>query len=60
MPDKKPIVEMVELLREARKELKLMRTEINHIKEYMRKEEVRKTINEEIDNSFEKVNNSWW
>ena len=51
---------MVELLREARKELKLMRTEINHIKEYMRKEEVRKTINEEIDNSFEKVNNSWW
>ena len=37
MPDKKPIVEMVELLREARKELKLMRTEINHIKEYMRK-----------------------
>jgi len=60
MPDKKPIVEMVELLREAKKELKLMRTEINHIKEYMRKEEVRKTINEEIDNSFEKVNNSWW
>ena len=60
MPDKKPIVEMVELLREARKELKLIRTEINHIKEYMRKEEVRKTINEEIDNSFEKVNNSWW
>ncbi len=60
MPDKKPIVEMVEHLREVRKELKLMRTEIHHIKEYIRREEVRKSITDDIDKTFEKVNNSWW
>ena len=59
----KPIEEIQSLLQETLTEMKAMKMELNHIKEYMRKEEVRKTIADDIDKSYEKVPHrakSWW
>ncbi len=59
MPDKKPILEMVVLLKELKKEIHSLKIEITHIKEYIRKETIRQQLRDEktdsIDKSFEKV-----
>ncbi len=64
MPDKKPIVEMVELLKELKKEVHSLKTEVTHIKEYIRRESIRQQLRDEktdqIDKSFEKVSTGWF
>lgn len=64
MPEKKPIVEMVDLLKELKKEIHGLKIEIHHIKEYIRKETIRQQLRDEktdsIDKSFEKVSTGWF
>lgn len=64
MPDKKPIVEMIDLLKDLKKEIHSLKIEIHHIKEYIRKETIRKQLRDEktdsIDKSFEKVSTGWF
>ncbi len=63
----KPIEEIHDTLKEMLEELKVLKHEINHIKEYVRKEEVRKSLqadmDRKIDKSYEHVSTSgygWW
>ena len=64
MPEKKPIVEMVDLLKELKKEIHNLKIEIHHVKEYIRKESIRQQLRDEktdsIDKSFEKVSTGWF
>jgi len=64
MPEKKPIIEMVDLLKELKKEIHSLKTEIHHIKEYIRRETIRQQLRDEktdsIDKSFEKVSTGWF
>tara|TARA_R110001599_G_scaffold131207_2_gene307081 strand:+ start:499 stop:690 length:192 start_codon:yes stop_codon:yes gene_type:complete len=61
----KPIEEIHDTLKEMLEELKVLKHEINHIKEYVRKEEVRKSLqadmDRKIDKSYEHVSYyGWW
>jgi len=64
MPEKKPIVEMMDLLKELKKEMHNLKIEIHHVKEYIRKESIRQQLRDEktdsIDKSFEKVSTGWF
>jgi LytS/YehU family sensor histidine kinase len=64
MPEKKPIVEMLDLLKELKKEIHNLKIEIHHVKEYIRKESIRQQLRDEktdsIDKSFEKVSTGWF
>jgi len=64
MPEKKPIVEMMDLLKELKKEIHNLKIEIHHVKEYIRKESIRQQLRDEktdsIDKSFEKVSTGWF
>jgi len=71
MPEK-PIEEVRDILSEIMRDIKSIKTEINHIKEYTRKIEIRKQIEEEEDKkidseyvkpskqSNEQSSKSWW
>ena len=63
MPEK-PIEEVRDTLSEIMRDIKSIKTEINHIKEYTRKIEIRKQIEEEedkkIDSEYVKPSKSWW
>ncbi len=54
--DKKPIIEVLELLQSIKLEVKEMKTDITHIKKYVRKE----VIEEEIEKEYLIKHNSWW
>lgn len=64
MPEKKPIQEIHDMLKDLQREIKSLKIEIIHIKEHIRKETIRKQLRDEktdeIDKSFEKVNSSWF
>ena len=64
MPEKKPIVEMVDLLKDLKKEIHSLKSEIHHIIEYIRRETIRQQLRDEktdsIDKSFEKVSTGWF
>ena len=64
MPEKKPIQEIHDMLKDLQREIKSLKIEIIHIKENIRKENIRQQLRDEktdeIDESFEKVNSSWF
>ena len=64
MPEKKPIQEIHDMLKDLQREIKSLKIEIIHIKEHIRKENIRQQLRDEktdeIDKSFEKVNGSWF
>lgn len=64
MPEKKPIQELHDMLKDIQREIKSLKIEIIHIKEHIRKETIRQQLRDEktdeIDKSFEKVSSSWF
>jgi chromosome segregation ATPase len=63
MPEK-PIEEVRDTLSEIMRDIKSIKTEINHIKEYTRKIEIRKQIEDEeykkLDSEYVKPSKSWF
>jgi predicted nuclease with TOPRIM domain len=63
MPEK-PIQEVKELLEDLIKETKSVKSDMNHIKEYIRKIEIRKQLEEEnekkTEDEYVKPSNSWF
>ena len=53
---KKPIIEVLELLKSIKLEVKEMKTEIHDIKKYVTKE----IIDEDIEKEYLIKHNSWW
>ena len=60
----KPITEIRDLLRDINRDINTMQTEITHIKEYIRKDEVRKSLEDdkivEMETEYVNENKSWW
>ena len=60
----KPITEIRDLLRDINRDINTMQTEITHIKEYIRKDEVRKSLEHdkivEMETEYVNENKSWW
>jgi len=60
----KPITEIRDLLRDINRDINTMQTEITHIKEYIRKDEVRKSLEDDkiVEMETEYVNEptNWW
>lgn len=63
MPEK-PIEEVRDTLSEIMRDIKSIKTEINHIKEYTRKIEIRRQIEDEeykkLDSEYVKPSKSWF
>ena len=60
----KPITQIRDLLKNINRDINTMQTEITHIKEYIRKDEVRKSLENDkiVEMETEYVNQptSWW
>ena len=60
----KPITQIRDLLRDINRDINTMQTEITHIKEYIRKDEVRKSLEDdkivEMETEYVNENKSWW
>jgi len=60
----KPITQIRDLLRDINRDINTMQTEITHIKEYIRKDEVRKSLENdkivEMETEYVNENKSWW
>ena len=60
----KPIEQIRDLLRDINRDINTMQTEITHIKEYIRKDEVRKSLEHdkivEMETEYVNENKSWW
>ena len=62
---KPPIVDALKLLKEIKSEIHLIKLEVIHIKNYIRKEEIRKLAEEEREKEMlakekEYVKTGWW
>ena len=64
MSSAKPITQIRDLLRDINRDINTMQTEITHIKEYIRKDEVRKSLEDdkivEMETEYVNENKSWW
>jgi hypothetical protein len=62
--EKKPIEDVLQTLESIVLEIKGIKTDINHIKEYIRKETVKKQLEEEriekIEKEYVKPSSGWW
>jgi len=60
----KPITQIRDLLRDINRDINTMQTDITHIKEYIRKDEVRKSLEDdkivEMETEYVNENKSWW
>tara|TARA_R110002110_G_scaffold176245_1_gene380229 strand:- start:5 stop:202 length:198 start_codon:yes stop_codon:yes gene_type:complete len=60
----KPITQIRDLLRDINRDINTMQTEITHIKEYIRRDEVRKSLEDdkivEMETEYVNENKSWW
>ena len=60
----KPIEQIRDLLRDINRDINTMQTDITHIKEYIRKDEVRKSLENdkivEMETEYVNENKSWW
>ena len=60
----KPITQIRDLLRDINRDINTMQTDISHIKEYIRKDEVRKSLEHdkivEMETEYVNENKSWW
>ncbi len=60
----KPITQIRDLLRDINRDINTMQTDITHIKEYIRKDEVRKSLENdkivEMETEYVNENKSWW
>ena len=64
MSSSKPITQIRDLLRDINRDINTMQTDISHIKEYIRKDEVRKSLEHdkivEMETEYVNENKSWW
>lgn len=64
MSSAKPITQIRDLLRDINRDINTMQTDISHIKEYIRKDEVRKSLEHdkivEMETEYVNENKSWW
>ena len=62
--EKKPIEDVLQTLESLLLEIKGIKTDVNHIKEYIRKETVKKQLEEEriekIEKEYVKPSSGWW
>jgi len=62
--EKKPIDEVLENVQALCNDIKDIKTQVNHIKEYIRKEVIKKQLEEEetakIEQEYVKPKSSWW
>lgn len=63
-PSKKPIDEVNEILHIVKENVQEIKNDINHIKQYIRKMEIRKEIEEQEaqrqENEYVHSDKSWW
>ena len=64
MSSAKPITQIRDLLKNINRDINTMQTDISHIKEYIRKDEVRKSLEHdkivEMETEYVNENKSWW
>ena len=64
MSSAKPITQIRDLLRDINRDINTMQTDISHIKEYIRRDEVRKSLENdkivEMETEYVNENKSWW
>ncbi len=64
MSSAKPITQIRDLLKNINRDINKMQTDITHIKEYIRKDEVRKSLEHdkivEMETEYVNENKSWW
>jgi hypothetical protein len=58
--NKKPIDEVLKVLKEIQNDISEIKKEINHIKLYIRKHEVRESIKDDLAKEYVKPNKSWF
>jgi hypothetical protein len=62
--EKKPIDEVLENVQALCIDIKDIKTQVNHIKEYIRKEVIKKQLEEEetakIEDEYVKPKSAWW
>ena len=64
MSSSKPITQIRDLLRDINRDINTMQTDITHIKEYIRRDAVRKSLEDdkivEMETEYVNENKSWW
>jgi hypothetical protein len=58
--NKKPIDEVLKVLKEIQNDISEIKKEMNHIKLYIRKHEVRESIKDDLAKEYVKPNKSWF
>lgn len=59
-PPKKPIDEVLELMKQLTQDISEIKKEINHMKLYVRKNEVRESIKDDLAKEYVKPDKGWF